>query len=569
GKHKRGARGSAEEEEPSTLKRANMAECQEEEAAELVEATNEAINAEGEPSNAELREMLYNEVERGLVAARKKIQEQEEELYDLQDKLEQYTSKNSIEIHGVPECAYIETEDVVLKLAEALDVSVEPKDIEICHKLNRKGNKPIIVKFISHKVKTNLYREDRESNIALCHGKLGGKHKRGARGSAEEEEPSTLKRANMAECQEEEAAELVEATNEAINAEGEPSNAELREMLYNEVERGLVAARKKIQEQEEELYDLQDKLEQYTRKNSIEIHGVPECAYIETEDVVLKLAEALDVSVEPKDIEICHKLNRKGNKPIIVKFISHKVKTNLYREDRESNIALCHGKLGGKHKRGARGSAEEEEPSTLKRANMAECQEEEAAELVEATNEAINAEGEPSNAELREMLQYNEVERGLVAARKKIQEQEEEIGELYDLQDKLEQYTRKNSIEIHGVPEYAYTETEDVVLKLAEALDVSVEPKDIEICHKLNRKGNKPIIVKFISHKVKTNLYRARAKLKNNLTSYRKKIMNRANEMRRNDELLSVWSMDGSIYVKTSPQGKPVRINELEDLDYL
>ena len=165
---------------------------------------------------------------------------------------------------------------------------------------------------------------------------------------------------------------------------------------------------------------------------------------------------------------------------------------------------------------------------------------------------------------------------------------------MYDLQDKLEQYTRKNSIEIHGVPECAYTETEDVVLKLAEALDVSVEPKDIEICHKLNRKGNKPIIVKFISHKVKTNLYRARAKLKNvrvsnifpqcssstlvqadriflneNLTSYRKKIMNRANEMRRNDELLSVWSMDGSIYVKTSPQGKPVRINELEDLDYL
>ncbi|CAH3162347.1 unnamed protein product, partial [Porites lobata] len=269
---------------------------------------------------------------------------------------------------------------------------------------------------------------------------------------------------------------------------------------------------------------------------------------------------------------------------------------------------------GGKHKRGARGSVEEEEPSTLKRADMAECQEEEAAELVEATNElremlvdiqintaTILRENKTIRSEMTDLKrtiqhqtdditalksslehitkQYNEVERGLVAARKKIQEQEEEIGELYDLQDKLEQYTRKNSIEIHGVPECAYTETEDVVLKLAEALDVS---------------GNKPIIVKFISHKVKTNLYRARAKLKNvrvsnifpqcssstlvqadriflneNLTSYRKKIMNRANEMRRNDEFLSVWSMDGSIYVKTSPQGKPVRINELEDLDYL
>jgi len=132
------------------------------------------------------------------------------------------------------------------------------------------------------------------------------------------------------------------------------------------------------------------------------------------------------------------------------------------------------------------------------------------------------------------------------------------------------------------------------VLELADALNVSVEPKDIERCHKLKRKGNKPNIVKFVSHKVKTNLYRARAKLKNvrvsnifphcssstlmqadriflneNLTSYRKQIMSQAKELWRNDELVSVWSMDGSIYVKTSPQGKPVRINELDDLDYL
>ena len=141
----------------------------------------------------------------------------------------------------------------------------------------------------------------------------------------------------------------------------------------------------------------------------------------------------------------------------------------------------------------------EEEPSTPKRANMAECQEEEAAELVEATNEeAVNVKGEPSNAELREMLidiqintatilcenksirsemadlkrtiqqqkdditalktsldhttkQYNEAERELAATRKKIQEQEEEIGEVYDLHNNLKQYTRKNSRKIHGL----------------------------------------------------------------------------------------------------------------------
>ena len=62
---------------------------------------------------------------------------------------------------------------------------------------------------------------------------LEGKHKRGARGSLEEE-LSTPKRANMADSQEEEAAELVETTNEeAVNVEGEPSNTELREMLID------------------------------------------------------------------------------------------------------------------------------------------------------------------------------------------------------------------------------------------------------------------------------------------------------------------------------------------------
>ena len=69
-------------------------------------------------------------------------------------------------------------------------------------------------------------------------------------------------------------------------------------------------------------------------------------------------------------------------------------------------------------------------------------------------------------------------------------EQQEENNELYNLQDKLEQYTRKNSLEIHGVPESAYTSTEEVVLKLTEALQVPINPDDIQISHKLNRKEN-------------------------------------------------------------------------------
>ena len=169
-----------------------------------------------------------------------------------------------------------------------------------------------------------------------------------------------------------------------------------------------------------------------------------------------------------------------------------------------------------------------------------------------------------------------------------------EIYELYELQDRLEQYRRKNSLEIHGVPESAYSMTEEVVLKSAEVLEVLITPQDVEISHKLKRKGNKPIIVKFAHHKIKSDIYKSRTKLKNikvsnlfpgtnaatraagdpifwheNLTSYRKEIVNRANEIRRDEVLLSAWTLDGKVYVKTSPEGRPIKINNVEDLESL
>ena len=91
-------------------------------------------------------------------------------------------------------------------------------------------------------------------------------------------------------------------------------------------------------------------------------------------------------------------------------------------------------------------------------------------------------------------------------ARRRTDEQEEEISQLYDLQDRLEQYTRKNSLEIHGIPETVYSSTEEAVLEVAKALDVEVRPDDIEISYHLKGEaGAKPIIVKFVSHKRKLN----------------------------------------------------------------
>ena len=215
-------------------------------------------------------------------------------------------------------------------------------------------------------------------------------------------------------------------------------------------------------------------------------------------------------------------------------------------------------KIKGKHKRGERGSVEEEAQQGCKRTNMADAEfqltnvnnDETSSGANEEETPPNNHAGETSSLELKEMLvdiqitvstvlrentklanevaelrnkikqqkgelinvqtalakpqkQQDDMEIQLAAARRKINDQELEITELYDLQDALEQYTEKTSLEIHGVPESAYTSTEEVVFKLAEALNVDIDPDDVEISHKLHMKGKKPIIVKFQSHKAK------------------------------------------------------------------
>lgn len=288
---------------------------------------------------------------------------------------------------------------------------------------------------------------------------------------------------------------------------------------------------------------------------------------------------------------------------------------------------------GRKVKRSDRSSTEEE-PRESKRQNMAaNCQQETTREEAEepslaeirnmlvgieskmsailTTNNELSSElAELKNAfeaqkrklnDTKELLEKTmnlnlQLKEELGQARDKIKEQAEEIAELYDFQDELEQYTRKNSVEICGIPESAYESTEKAVLKISEALNVAISPEDIEITHHLNRKGVekgiRPIIVKFISHKAKSKLYKSRAKLKDvrvhqlfpnysaavsskeggrifineNLTSSRRKVLMKANQMRKDGLLVSCWTLDGKIYIKTSPDGNPVRIYAEDDL---
>ena len=69
----------------------------------------------------------------------------------------------------------------------------------------------------------------------------------------------------------------------------------------------------------------------------------------------------------------------------------------------------------------------------------------------------------------------------LDSARNDLREHTKDINYLNESLDNLEHYTRKNSLEFHGVPENSYESTEQAILKIAAALEVQVSPSDIEI----------------------------------------------------------------------------------------
>ena len=144
------------------------------------------------------------------------------------------------------------------------------------------------------------------------------------------------------------------------------------------------------------------------------------------------------------------------------------------------------------------------------------------------------------------------------------------------------------------IPENIGMTTDEVVCKVAAAVGVQIAPENIEISHRLHRKkGIKPIIAKFPNHKDKAKLYKARVQLKHltlsslfpnysatglagqrifideNLTSYRSYMMKLAIEKRKDGKILSTWSLDGKIFIKTFPSGRPRLMFSMEEIKNL
>ena len=140
--------------------------------------------------------------------------------------------------------------------------------------------------------------------------------------------------------------------------------------------------------------------------------------------------------------------------------------------------------------------------------------------------------------------------------------------------DSLEQYSRRNSLRISGIPEDKDENTDQEVMRIAGSLGVDIGRGDIDKSHRVSnfddhrRSGKGPgtkrrtrdVIVKFTTYNVRNKVYQERKELRNtetlksvfineDLTKKRSKLLFEARTLARADHLKAAYSSDGRIFV--------------------
>ena len=154
---------------------------------------------------------------------------------------------------------------------------------------------------------------------------------------------------------------------------------------------------------------------------------------------------------------------------------------------------------------------------------------------------------------------------------------------------KINQYTRRNNIEIAGIPENIKNEVlEDTVVKILDKIGVKCDPTVIEACHRLPRNRRPKVcntIVRFVNRKTaeKSLMYRKNLKsidlsdidesfkeskvfVNDNLRPYYKGIYGKCRSLYNAGKINSFWSWKGEIFIKLSESSNKIGISHDQDL---
>ncbi len=172
-----------------------------------------------------------------------------------------------------------------------------------------------------------------------------------------------------------------------------------------------------------------------------------------------------------------------------------------------------------------------------------------------------------------------------------IRKLESRVGDLESANEKLrldsdaqEQYSRRNCLLLHGIPETELDTDAAVMSVCSEKLGVQLTKASIDRSHRLGYRPNtsrdnrprsstgrdkpRPIIIKLTSYDTRRTIFAAKRKLKGtklviteNLTKTRAQLLKKAREM---DNVEHAWTIDGRIVCLLRSGRKETVVNESE-----
>ncbi|XP_046686224.1 uncharacterized protein LOC124371900 [Homalodisca vitripennis] len=154
------------------------------------------------------------------------------------------------------------------------------------------------------------------------------------------------------------------------------------------------------------------------------------------------------------------------------------------------------------------------------------------------------------------------------------------VAALENRVEEMEQYSRSNCVEIHGIPEEKTENVVSVVKEVGKALDMPITDSMIDACHRLGRRSgpnNQPaaIIVKFVRRLDKEELMKKRTVKKNfstrhinmttdsqiyineSLSPARRRLFVMAREAKKTKNFKYLWVRNGKILMRRD-DGQPV-----------
>ena len=151
-----------------------------------------------------------------------------------------------------------------------------------------------------------------------------------------------------------------------------------------------------------------------------------------------------------------------------------------------------------------------------------------------------------------------------------------------DRLDEIEQYSRRDNIVAHGLPEQDGECTNDVIIAVAAAAGVVVTNGDISTSHRVGRPGNardgkpRPIVARFGRWDTRTGILRSKKKLKGHaayngvfvseqLSPVRAKLLH---AVKNDADTARTWTIDGKIFCtkRADPDGKRYVLTSPDDL---